>query len=212
MAMHAHGKSVLAAYLSSSHSFCWDLQNLSSSEEPCPGHGQLGWGEDGEGWEQRARFISRQTDRQTDRPMDRWNRQHHQRQMLSIDLRGEGQCQDTELGEEAVVAPLAAGHAPGVSLPPLPPSPALLTIHGTTRPCASGGTLSPEEHLVMRTGNSPARNRGAAKPPADGNGVWNQTGATEVKGSGLHYLPLESPCPPEICHSHFKPFHFYGQV
>lgn len=93
------------------------------------------------------------------------------------------------------------------------PSPALLTPPmGQPGTVPVAGTFSPHEHLVMRTENSPARNRDAAKPPADGNGVWIQTSATEVKGSGLHYQPLESPCPPEICHAHFEPFHFYGQV
>lgn len=66
--------------------------------------------------------------------------------------------------------------------------------------------------LATGTESSAAHSRDTAKPPADGNGAWIQTSATEVRGSGLHYQPLESPCPPEICHAHFEPFHFYGQV
>ena len=96
-------------------------------------------------------------------------------------------------------------------LEPLPlPSLTPLTGRPGTRP--AWGTLSPRERSVTGTENSPARNRDAAKRPPDGNGFWIQTSAPEVKGCVLHYQPPESPGSPEICHAHFKPFCFYGQI
>lgn len=119
-----------------------------------------------------------------------------------------------------MASPVAGGFAGsrGVLDPPVPMDSSVCLAWGSQKwkgelePLPDLPQVPPEEHLVSRTEKSPARNGEAAKPPADGNGVWIQTSATEVKGSGLHYQPLESPCPPEICHAHFEPFHFYGQV
>lgn len=90
----------------------------------------------------------------------------------------------------------------------LPQSHSGLRWWETGLPCS----CSPCKRLVIRTESSLTCNRDGAKRPPDGSGFWIQTSSPEVKGCVLHYQPPESPSPPEICHAHFRPFRFYGQI